>query len=217
MTFIVLAVLALGQAGPGPLDAFRANYASINVEIEYVTSRASGDAEAIAGGALWRGEDIDLVPYPDSEVIGRWACDGHAEHYVFGSPPHVIQKAIDQPPVVSDGSKAKSKSSGLGMEAMMGGPHYVPRTEALYDGAVLASHRDVAENQGYFQSDTIYVWRDSPPGSAASSEGPFFWWGGLIAVPAQSANSICWDRPRPSAVGPWRPPGGSRGLPEIDG
>ncbi|MGC8640519.1 MAG: hypothetical protein ACP5XB_11655, partial [Isosphaeraceae bacterium] len=140
----------LGQA-PGPIDAFRANYTAIKVDM---------DVE------LWDGENIEPaqfararargapVPEDAPKLIntGRWGCDGSTEYFLFGPPEEVLKAEAEGPP---------EKRA-----------HWITSTEGLYDGSLYAFH--FASVTTSYQNEEVNVQTEdlSIPGGA----GPFLWW-----------------------------------------
>lgn len=162
----ILAALALAQLKPGPLDAFRVNYSSLKVELQYEYIRGSmsaGDAARIAesGGTGFQ-------PRPETKIIGRWACDGLAESFAFSSPDDVIAAGKAAPRKDEDGGLHPT-----GMMMMAALP-YVPKTEGLFDGVLLAGRQ---ENNSMMMGGgrTINVWANGEPGYLALGKSPFFW------------------------------------------
>ena len=152
-----LAILTFAQLSPGPLDAFRANYASIKVDLEYVYRKGGVDAATVADGRLWRERPLNFVGDPRLAVVGRWSCDGEVEWYYFSSPEEVLEAGRKQPKVLG---------------AMV---PYVPEHEGIYDGVTLAGHLlhdDVTMDRG----QVIQVWNNRSPGFLSMGKGPFFWW-----------------------------------------
>ena len=91
----LIVLLALSQHPPGPLDAFRANYASIKAEVDFqFTGGSFKDTKR-----LWEGQVPDYVKSHvqdlDLTILGHWACDGTAEYFRFGSPEEILDRASE--------------------------------------------------------------------------------------------------------------------------
>lgn len=80
---ILLAVLSLAQVKAGPLDAFRANYASIRVSTEFTYRASTITRNELVEGKLW--EPGEHGTEAKAVVTGRWDCDGEAEHTICSS------------------------------------------------------------------------------------------------------------------------------------
>ncbi len=106
----IIAILTLLQSppssGPGPLDAFRANYASIKVDVQYqytfgppgpeVLSRLSHskqpEYDESAGRDRWL---LARWGISKGEIDGQWSCDGSAEYFHYASPEWMFERACD--------------------------------------------------------------------------------------------------------------------------
>lgn len=153
----LLAILALAQSGPGPMDAFRANYAAIKVDLEYDFRKGGVDAAVVTNGRLWKERDSNFVGLPHLAVIGQWSCDGEVERYHFSSPKEVIEEGKKQP-----------RELGKALP-------YIPEHEGLWDGAILAGYI-LHEDEIMMDRDQLVVWNDREPGFLSMGKGPFFWW-----------------------------------------
>jgi len=164
-TFVVL--LALSQLPPGPLDAFRANYASIKAELDLEYTQGSfKDTKR-----LWEG----LIPnYVESHtentdltIVGHWACDGVAEYLRFGSPEEVLDRAS------KDHLK---KEAGKVFYNIF----FIEKTEALWDGEILCGHqehphfRQLKDNPGW-RTVRVNVIDDEMASYLSQGRGPFQW------------------------------------------
>lgn len=130
INLIILVVLSQSQLAPGPLDAFRANYASMKAELDF---EFTGGAFRDNQKRLWLGQ---LPVYVESHtentdltLVGHWACDGKAEYYRFGSPADILQRA----------SKDQLKKEA---GKVFYNVSFIPRTELLWDGELLVGHRE---------------------------------------------------------------------------
>ncbi len=158
-TTMVLALLTLAL-DPGPLDAFRANYASIKVDIRYNYTEGVADPEIV--GRLWRlkapeydaepdyGERTKQRGYTKDEVAGRWGCDGTVEYFDFATPDLIL-------------SRMASKNVRGVFRA----------TELLCGESILAGH--LYKNQG--TTPYIIIWdSNKPPAVRLNGTSPFLWW-----------------------------------------
>lgn len=155
---------AIAFAGPGPIDAFRANFSAIKAEVDYVYVSGHMDGSVVASGRLWSERDLGLAEDHDSRVIGRWATDGTVEYYSFGSPDEQLQRGKLKP------KERLESENGIRIEKK----NYLPRIEALWDGKTLAGHT-LGENP--VDESMIRVWTSGDPGYLVLSKGPFYWWG----------------------------------------
>jgi len=156
---IFLAVVAVTQfeVNPRPLDAFRANYAAIKVDMEFIHTSGRLDTANISEGLLWAGEPVGFAGTLRSEIVGQWSCDGTTEYYYCGSPDEVI---------------ANSRAKGAQKQGDYAFRNHVPKVEGLFDGNILAEHTfDPLKNNGQI----ISVWIDGGPPFAPSGKGPFSW------------------------------------------
>ena len=143
---------------PGPLDAFRANYASIRVEMSFIIEPGTMDSAAFNKDFIWTGRDINFTPHPNHEQVGDWACDGVSEASFCGSPDAVVAEA------------RKSLKEVRGGYLKLG---YFPKTNSLFDGETLAQHKvdEITDPDG---SQYINVWNNNA--GLPSTPGPFFFW-----------------------------------------
>lgn len=158
----------VGQQKPGPLDAFRANYASIKagMDFEHTSGLLDGDPSK-----LWSDTRPQFIETRKSGIRGHWECDGTAEYYRFQSIDEV-QALLKRTPPRRDASKVISQV------------HYVPLTEAIWDGETLASHShsmpfDKSQNM---DSSASLVWQCiqlerviEEPANLQDGRGPFYW------------------------------------------
>src|SRR5260221_657309 len=88
----VFALGCLASFGAGPLDAFHANYAAINVKVTFSHRSGFIDRDTITSGAIWTPGDHGLVEDESMRVTGRWECDGNAAHTVAGPTPDAAKR-----------------------------------------------------------------------------------------------------------------------------
>lgn len=117
----VLAALAQAQPKAGPYDAFVANRAATRANAEFVFTSGSVDYRELASGRLWESGDHGLVPVPVLTVIGRYECDGEAEH-------SVCQPSGEAAALIRKATKPGDKVPGM------------PAIEILWDGQTAAYH-----------------------------------------------------------------------------
>ena len=79
-----LVLAAVGQVAPGPLDAFRANYASIRVSVEYEFEGGPVGAGTIRSPRFWK-DGRPTIRKSRTVTRGRWACDGTTEYFLVNS------------------------------------------------------------------------------------------------------------------------------------
>ena len=89
----IVAAILLGQVSPGPLDAFRANFASIRADVDFVYEHGHADSATIEGDRLWAGQVVGFEEHPARGAIGRWSYDGKLERYEISTPPSALQDA----------------------------------------------------------------------------------------------------------------------------
>lgn len=127
MTFFILflSTSMTNNDQPGPIDAYRSNYASIHAEVfySYVNGNFKGN-----GSSVWDRKNSQFIPNDETLIHGIWACDGKTEYFNYGSNEETIVRARR--------SLKKSESSKVGHSVF-----YVPKTEALWNGDVLIWHR----------------------------------------------------------------------------
>ncbi len=158
-----IVIMMVAQVKPGPLDAFRANHASIKAEMdfEYVGGQLDGKAADV-----WMVRKSAFSEDRASKIVGHWARDGESESYRFGSSDEMLERAAK--------NKPRREASKLIFPA-----HYVPLTEALWDGHILAWHtRDpmLGTAGGGFSWQAIHVGPvDEEPGCLTEGRGPFYW------------------------------------------
>lgn len=160
---VSLLIMAIAQAKPQPLDAFRTNFAAIKAEVdfEYSDGRLGGKASDV-----WAARRPPFLENGASKILGHWACDGEVEYYQFRSSAEMLELAEKNRPRV--------EANKLIMPV-----HYVPFTEALWDGHLMASHtRDpIRDPAGHFLSwSAVHVGPvHEEPGCLTDGRGPFYW------------------------------------------
>lgn len=145
MTMISVLICSLP---PGPIDAFRANYASIKVDVQYRYTVSVVSNADIANGQLWEPISRNFEIDPRFTVNGRWSCDGSTEYFSV--------RAADNPIV---------PNPALGPSELQRRPDF----EALFDGEVLAQ-RDNG-------SPALDASMTEEPGPLRLGKSPLFWWG----------------------------------------
>jgi hypothetical protein len=161
--FLLLAAVMASQVTPGPLDAFAANYASIRAEMDFEYADCTFDGQV---ADLWSDKKPEFRTDRESRILGHWACDGEAESFSFRSCAEMLARVGANPPRVEAGK--------LFMPA-----RYVPTTEALWDGRVLAWHtrdpiRDPAGSAFSWQAVHVGFMYEEP-GCLTEGRGPFYW------------------------------------------
>ena len=158
---MILFVVAMTMQGadPGPIDAFRANYAASKVEMDYHYRCGFAAASALAPGRLWSTRDLVLEEHPEFELEGRWSCDGLAEAYRHGAPASIA----------AEGRKALAKETKAGRVKLT----YTPSYEGIYDGEILTEHYF---DEQIFPSELSIFPVTDPPATIAGGCGPFSWW-----------------------------------------
>ena len=121
-----LVLVALSQVQPGPLDGFRANYASMKAEVDF--DYTEGDLKP-GTDRPWNGGRPAYAESADSRVTGRWACDGTAEYFHYSSTEDVLERASKD--------KVKQESGKVYFNI-----RFVPKTEAIWNGQILCGHVD---------------------------------------------------------------------------
>jgi len=163
----LVALLALSQLPPGPLDAFRANYASIKAELDFKFTGGSFKDNK----RLWEGQVPDYIERhaenTDLTIVGHWACDGSAEYFRFGSPEEVLDRASKD--------KLKKEAGKVFYNVL-----FVPKTEALWDGEILCGHidhphyRNLKENPDW-KIVRVNVVDDLEARYLSTGRGPLHW------------------------------------------
>jgi hypothetical protein len=157
-------LLALTQVEAGPLDAFQANYAAIQVDLDFVYRRGAAGADVVAKGLFWTGRAFALEEDRRQTILGRWSCDGQTEHAEFSSPEDVIaeEHARWDPKRMKQGEWLP----------------YVPKTECIYDGETRAGRILPLDGAPAGSNQMISVFNDGgPPGFFRNGTSPFLWWG----------------------------------------
>src|SRR5690242_11573736 len=98
MSAVVSAMLALAQLAPGPIDGFRANYASIKVDLSYRHRWGNAPASALAPMRHRVEPAFETDRDPRIEVVGDWGCDGSAEYFRCSSTDAVLRAESRRPP-----------------------------------------------------------------------------------------------------------------------
>ena len=161
--WIWIALATLGQATPGPLDGFRANYASIKaaMDYQYLGGTLDGDPSRI-----WEERKPVFVENRASAIVGHWACDGVSELYRYRSSDEVLELAKQNPP--------RREASKMLFQVRV-----VDKVEALWDGETLASHAASPYNtapEKEFSWTAIQISTVSEePATLTDGRGPFYW------------------------------------------
>src|SRR5262245_53170347 len=98
VVLLVLSLLAQSSSVPQPIDAFRANHAAIQADIEFEFVTGMLGSSVIADGHPWGGRTISFAEKPDSQIVGTWSCFDEVEYLVSGSPDSVIEKSRNADP-----------------------------------------------------------------------------------------------------------------------
>jgi hypothetical protein len=91
-----LLLLATGQLEPGPLDAFRANFASLGASLEFLQRTGLADAGAVLDDALWDRPALTIDEDIAHQVMGRWDCVNGVVH-ILSSPSDEATKRAKPP------------------------------------------------------------------------------------------------------------------------
>ena len=157
------------QAPAGPLDGFRANFASIKAELDYEFHVGEFHDD---NWRPWQEPFPEFVETrPDDRILGHWACDGAAEYYLFSSPPDLLDRA----------RKAVRKQTA---NKVSYGFSFVPRTEFLWDGETVCWHQDDPHPSTNANGRKGVSVMAEPIGTRprfSNAKGPFSW--GLGAFP----------------------------------
>ncbi|MGC8644587.1 MAG: hypothetical protein ACP5XB_32380, partial [Isosphaeraceae bacterium] len=160
---LLLILLSTVAAPPTPLDAFRANFANMKAEMDY----------EICGGRLnmpiykvWSEGKRQFSELPESKLLGHWACDGQVELCWFRSTEEILRKAREEKHRVEQGKIYVETS-------------FVPKTEVLWDGKLLASHDQM---DSIFVPGNLFSWQnigvgpvDRGPPPLVLGSSPFSW------------------------------------------
>ena len=130
MIAIVMGVISLSQSAPSPIDGFRANFASIRAEMSYHVRQVRFNLK----NGLRDKQSKDFIDVSRLPIEGRWACDGFVEYFRFSSPEDVLDRA----------ERDRPSSNSFKNEMSI---HYVPRTEAVWDGNILFFHSHDPHNR----------------------------------------------------------------------
>ncbi len=162
MLVVLMTCLTL-QLPPGPLDGFRANFASIRAELDYDFQVGEFHDNN------WRPWEEPLPEFvetrPDDRILGHWACDGGAEYYLISSPPDLLDRARKAVP-----KRAAGKASY--------GFSVVPKTEFLWDGETVCWHEDDPHPSTNSSRRNWVSVMAEPIGATprfSNVKGPFFW------------------------------------------
>ena len=160
---------ASGAAKISLSDAFRRNHASIKVAMDFEYGGVKFDGEA---SQVWADEKPAVEKTPYYPLVGQWACDGAVEWYRFSSPDALLLQAAQTGVVVEKGAVA-----GKAAVAVM--PfHFVPLTEALWDGHTIAWHGidplDLTRASSSWKTIEIGT-IGTEPGPLLDGRGPFYW------------------------------------------
>jgi hypothetical protein len=90
----LLTILILGPVSPGPLDAFRANFASIRADVDYTFEFGTADSSTAENGRLWKGAVAGFAETRIRAVNGRWSYDGTVERYEGRAPEDVLLEGV---------------------------------------------------------------------------------------------------------------------------
>ncbi len=169
MFWLLLGLAALGQTQAGPLDGFRANFASIRAEMDFESVYVTIDKGYRE--QIWGAVKPVFRANRDDEIDGHWACDGSVELYQYHSSEEVFTRFRSQ----IDKIKVESSKMQLPM-------HVVPWTEALLDGEYLASHHHALSLSPTMPPKSGLVWwaiqierLDRKPAVLQDGRGPFHW------------------------------------------
>lgn len=101
---ILLLIAALAGPGPGPLDAFEANFAAIHASVRYEFDYAEINPSILGRGRFWEAGPPTRLVRNAVVVRGRWECDGVAERYITeGRPePRVVHSSKSNELVPAD-------------------------------------------------------------------------------------------------------------------
>ncbi len=154
----LVTLILFAQTPPGPLDAFRANFASIRADVDYRFEFGTADSSTTEPGKLWKGEAIGFVETATRAVEGRWSYDGAVERYEGRAPDAALQKA--------------RMARGNGETR----PFVVEPFESVFDGEAAAYHRIKGESVDRASHILSFTKTREPPW-IGSSGAPFCWWG----------------------------------------
>lgn len=161
MTILYLVALVGWQAAaPGPIDAFRSNFAAIGAEgdYEYRWGRLPTELFEVDAAGL-----KDAVSFADQEprvISGTWSCFDGVERFL-------------QNPRKDSTETAEPAGAGSGETGYSHGPE--PRIELISDGQVMA--RIDLGKSGDAGRDTVVEVSYQPTGGVTSlAKGPFVWW-----------------------------------------
>jgi hypothetical protein len=168
LAYAVFSLVTLA-AEPVPLDAFRANFASIKVDMEFTHQGGQADPSIVGRLSSLKEPEFDASPgfgepYGRSEITGRWAYDGTTQLHDFGSPDWVLQKI-------------KDAHGGVLPRSFAG---FVESREELFDGTILAIHRRERDDRSFGPIDVLIdrEFIDRERRNLVQGSSPFIWWWG---------------------------------------
>ena len=160
ITILILSILAQTRVAPGPIDAFRANHAAIQADLDFTITHGMLDSSMIADNRPWEDRTISFTENQRTTITGTWSCFDEVEYYLSGSPDSIIAEAQ-----TSKDHQSKNYSTRA----------YTPRVECLFDGVTLAEHLvDVSKEVN--QEKLILVWSEPRSNQLVRGKGPFSWW-----------------------------------------
>ena len=136
--------------GPGPLDAFKANEAAIQVNTEFLFESGTAARSVVSSGTAGTPGGVPFDANSLRTVVGRWEFDGTTEHLDCAHPPDV------------DAEIQKSRKPGQIVA-------YQPAAETIWDGETAAWHTLHEGDNGVQVAPSI-----EPP---FMQYGPFMWFG----------------------------------------
>ena len=143
---IAVALMAITQIQPGPLDALRANLSATRVRLEAEKTVGTLAAREFAENRIWRGE-LGFVPDERFSVTGRYASDGAVEYFCFSSPGW-------HP---SDSKRSTPKEAE---------EFQVPKQQLLFDGELTMRRRENAQLVDVMLTDDPAI---------SQGIGPYMW------------------------------------------
>ncbi len=160
---ILLVLIAnADEKKPGPIDAFRANFSSIQAIVDFEWTTGSIASRSLTRDHVWDG-DLNFIGQRKLTRVGRWGCDGTTEYFLFSSPQDVIDAAKEE---------AKQRKSAKEPPLF----NYIPRFELLFDGEYVLCREQT--------QDSATMATTNQPSQFAYAKGPFFWSAGGWPFPA---------------------------------